>query len=82
MVKTREKFRQKLREGKLEHIQIEVEVEDSKFSGIGFLPGMGNEDIAIQIQDVFGNILPKKTKKRKLQSKRQENCLYKKKLKS
>jgi len=65
MVKTREKFRQKLREGKLEHIQIEVEVEDSKFSGIGFLPGMGNEDIAIQIQDVFGNILPKKTKKKK-----------------
>ncbi len=44
---------------------IEIEVEDSKYSGIGFIPGLGNEDIMIHIQDVFGSIMPRKTKKRK-----------------
>lgn len=65
MSSTREKLRQRLRSGELEESIIEIEVEDSKFSAIGYLPGMGNEDIAIQIQDVFGNIFPKKTKKKK-----------------
>jgi ATP-dependent HslUV protease ATP-binding subunit HslU len=66
MVNTREKLRQQLRDGKLEHSQVEIEVEDSKYSGIGFIPGMGNEDILIQIQDAFGNLFPKKTKKKKV----------------
>ena len=65
MSSTREKLRQRLRVGELEESIMEIEVEDSKFSAIGYLPGMGNEDIAIQIQDVFGNIFPKKTKKKK-----------------
>lgn len=65
MSTTREKLRQRLRAGELEQATVEIEVEDSKFSAIGFLPGMGNEDIAIQIQDVFGNIFPRKTKKKK-----------------
>lgn len=65
MSTTREKLRQRLRAGELEQATVEIEVENSKFSAIGFLPGMGNEDIAIQIQDVFGNIFPRKTKKKK-----------------
>jgi len=65
MSSTREKFRQRLRAGELEQTLVEIEVEDSKFSAIGFLPGMGNEDIAIQVQDIFGNIFPRKTKKKK-----------------
>ncbi|MGB4368069.1 MAG: ATP-dependent protease ATPase subunit HslU [Caldicoprobacterales bacterium] len=62
---TREKFRQRLRLGLMEDTLIEIEVEDSKYSGIGFIPGLGNEDIMIHIQDVFGSIMPRKTKKRK-----------------
>ncbi|HHZ12805.1 MAG: ATP-dependent protease ATPase subunit HslU [Caldicoprobacterales bacterium] len=65
MAGTREKLRQRLRLGVMEDVQIEIEVEDSKYSGIGFIPGIGNEDMLIQIQDVFGSILPRKTKKRK-----------------
>ncbi|HZJ57247.1 MAG TPA: ATP-dependent protease ATPase subunit HslU [Clostridia bacterium] len=65
MAGTREKFRQRLRLGTMEDMQVEIEVEDSKYSGIGFIPGMGNEDMLIQIQDVFGSIMPRKTKKRK-----------------
>jgi len=65
MAGTREKLRQRLRLGLMEDVQIEIEIEDSKYSGIGFIPGMGNEDMLIQIQDVFGSIMPRKTKKRK-----------------
>ena len=64
MAGTREKLRQRLRLGVMEDVQIEIEVEDSKYSGIGFIPGIGNEDMLIQIQDVFGSILPRKTKKK------------------
>ncbi|NLJ41047.1 MAG: ATP-dependent protease ATPase subunit HslU [Clostridiales bacterium] len=65
MSNTREKLRARLRSGAMEDAVIEIEVEDSKHSGIGFLPGMGNEDMVIQIQDIFGSIMPRKTKKRK-----------------
>lgn len=62
---TREKFRQRLRDGKLEDSIIEIEVDESRYPGVGVLPGMGTEDMMIQIQDVFGNIFPKKTRRKK-----------------
>jgi len=62
---TREKFRQRLRAGKLEDSIIEIEVEDNRYPGVGVIPGMGNEDMMIQIQDVFGNLFPKRTRKKK-----------------
>lgn len=65
MSNTREKLRQRLRLGLMEDTEIEIEVEDSKYSGMGFIPGFGNEDIMIHIQDVFGSIMPRKTKKKK-----------------
>ena len=65
MANTRENLRQRLRSGLLEDNIIEIEVEDSKYSGFGFIPGAGNEDILIQIQDAFGNLFPKRMKKRK-----------------
>ena len=65
MSNTREKLRQRLRLGLMEDTEIEIEVKDSKYSGIGFVPGFGNEDIMIHIQDVFGSIMPRKTKKKK-----------------
>jgi len=64
MTETREKFRKLLREGKLEDNIIEIEIEDSQ-TPIGFIPGVGNEDIMLQIQDVFDSIFPKQTKKKK-----------------
>jgi ATP-dependent HslUV protease ATP-binding subunit HslU len=65
MASTREKLRQRLRSGLLEDNVIEIEVEDSKYAGFGFIPGVGNEDIMIQIQDAFGNLFPKRMKKKK-----------------
>nr|MBO2493246.1 HslU--HslV peptidase ATPase subunit [Clostridia bacterium] len=65
MAHTRERLREKLRSGALEDTHIEIEVEDSGFASFGFIPGMGNEEVLIQIQDVFGNLFPKRRKKKK-----------------
>ncbi|HHU49115.1 MAG: ATP-dependent protease ATPase subunit HslU [Caldicoprobacterales bacterium] len=62
---TREKFRQMLRAGKLEDSLIEIEVDESRYPGAGLIAGMGNEEMMIQIQDVFGNLFPKKTRIKK-----------------
>ena len=62
---TREKLRIKLQEGKLEDSLVEIEVDDSRFPGPGLIAGMGSEEMMIQIQDVFGNLFPKKTRTKK-----------------
>jgi len=66
MAATREKLRQRLRDKKLEQNIIEIEIEESRATGVGFLPGLGNEDMLIQIQDMFGGLFPKKKKKKRL----------------
>jgi ATP-dependent HslUV protease ATP-binding subunit HslU len=63
---TREKFRQRLRAGKLEDSLVEIEVDESRYPGAGLIAGMGSEEMMIQIQDVFGNLFPKKTKTKKV----------------
>jgi ATP-dependent HslUV protease ATP-binding subunit HslU len=60
---TREKLRQKLRDGKLEKAEVEIEVEDASVAGFGFMPG--NDDMMIQIQDVMGGLFPKQKKAKK-----------------
>jgi len=66
MAATREKLKQRLRDKKLEQNIIEVELEESRSTGVGFIPGLGNEDMMIQIQDMFGGLFPKKKKKKKI----------------
>lgn len=57
---------EKLRNGELENEIVEIEVEDSSPSMFEMFSGQGNEQIGMNMQELFGNILPKKTKKRKL----------------
>ncbi|HPT77859.1 MAG TPA: ATP-dependent protease ATPase subunit HslU [Candidatus Atribacteria bacterium] len=63
---TREKLLQRLQEGKLEDSIIEIEVEEAGIAGIGAIPNLGNEEMIIQIQDMFGNIFPKRKRKKKV----------------
>jgi ATP-dependent HslUV protease ATP-binding subunit HslU len=65
MKNTREKLRKRLNDGTLDDTQIEIEIEDSQYPGIGVIPGMGGEDMMIQLQDVFGNLFPKRKKRKK-----------------
>lgn len=62
----RERTKEKLLNGELEEQVIEIEVEDSSPSMFEMFSGQGNEQIGFNMQELFGNMMPKKTKKRKL----------------
>ncbi len=62
----RQAAREKLIQGHLENHIIEIEVEDNSNSMLDMFSGQGNEQIGINMQELFGNFMPRKTKKRKL----------------
>ncbi len=65
--RTRERFRQKIRNGELEERHIEINVAQSGPSvGIMGAPGMMDEATMSGLQDMLGNMLPKKSRKRKV----------------
>jgi ATP-dependent HslUV protease ATP-binding subunit HslU len=64
--RTREKFREKIRNGELEDRKIEIRVQQSSTPGMGVLgPGM-DEASMMNIQEMISGMMPKKTKKRKV----------------
>lgn len=62
----RAQITEQLTAGKLENDMVEIEVEDSSPSMLDMLAGQGNEQAGMNMQEMFGNLLPKKMKKRKL----------------
>lgn len=65
--KTREKFKEKLKNGELEDRRIEINVKQTASSGIGMIGnGMMDEASMAGIQDMLNNMMPKKSKKRKV----------------
>ncbi|AOT68289.1 ATP-dependent protease ATPase subunit HslU [Geosporobacter ferrireducens] len=62
----KEQVRKQLEEGLLENEMVEIEVEENGRSTIELFSGTGNEEMNINVNDLLGGILPKKTKKRKL----------------
>ena len=65
--KTRERFREKIRSGELEDRKIEIDIQAPNVGGIGMVGGgMMDEVSMMNLQDMLGNMLPKKSKKRKV----------------
>lgn len=64
--KTREKFREMLQDGQLDQRIIEVDVSGDNFPVMQILGPVGLDDMGINLQDMFGNLIPKKMKKRKM----------------
>ena len=65
--KTRDRFREKIRNGELEERKIEISVKQSAGNGMGLIGGgMMDEASMINLQDMLSNMMPKKTKKRKV----------------
>ncbi len=64
--RTREKFRQKLRDGELDEREIEIEVQKSNRSPMMqvFGPQGGMEEMGINLQDMLGNLGGQKKTKR------------------
>jgi ATP-dependent HslUV protease ATP-binding subunit HslU len=64
--RTREKFRAMLVKGELDERVIEIDVSSSNTPMMQVLGPFNLEDMGINMQDLFGNISPKKSKRRKL----------------
>jgi ATP-dependent HslUV protease ATP-binding subunit HslU len=64
--KTRERFRVQLRDGKLDSRTIEVDVPQEAFPVMQVFGPVSLEEMGVNIQDIFGNLMPKKFKKRKM----------------
>lgn len=65
--KTREKFREKLKRGELDERRIEINVKQPANAGIGMIGGgMMDESSMINLQEMIGNMMPKRNKKRKV----------------
>ncbi|HEY3426154.1 MAG TPA: ATP-dependent protease ATPase subunit HslU [Negativicutes bacterium] len=62
----REWWRTRLQTGELEEELIDITVEDSTNPMMGMFAGSGVEEMGINLQDMLGNFLPKKQKKRKV----------------
>ena len=61
--RTREKFRQRLRDGKLEDKPIEINVSNRTVPFVEIFSPSGIEEMDINLKDMFGSILPKQEKK-------------------
>lgn len=66
---SREKIRTRFRTGKFDETLVELEVPDRALPIIEIFSSAGMEEMDMQIRDMFGNMLPKKTKKRKVKVK-------------
>lgn len=65
--RTRDRFREKIRNGELENRKIEIDVQQASSSGIGMIGGgMIDEASMINMQEMLGNMMPKRSKKRKV----------------
>lgn len=67
--------RERLRKGELEQDTIEIEVEDNTPTMFDMLGVQGGEQIGFNMQELFGNFMPRRTKKRRLTVKEARNVL-------
>src|SRR5579863_1051494 len=59
---TREKFREKLRSGALDHRRVEVEVDESSYPSLEMFTPQGVEEVGINIKDMLPGLFGRKKK--------------------
>ncbi|AWP26893.1 ATP-dependent protease ATPase subunit HslU [Paenibacillus sp. Cedars] len=77
-VSLKEKRRQvrfNLLSGKLEDDTVEIDVEDAAPNMFDMFAGQGNDQMGMNMQEMFGNLMPKRTKRRKLSVKEARKVL-------
>ncbi|GAB4238138.1 MAG: ATP-dependent protease ATPase subunit HslU [Ekhidna sp.] len=63
---TRARFREKIKNGELDDRKIEIDVTQTPNGNVGMVGGGMDEASMINLQEMIGNMLPKKKKKRKV----------------
>jgi ATP-dependent HslUV protease ATP-binding subunit HslU len=64
--RTREKLREQLRRGDLDDRLIDIDTQDRSTATIDFIGGQGMEEMGVNLRDMFGNMFPSKTVRKKL----------------
>jgi ATP-dependent HslUV protease ATP-binding subunit HslU len=64
--KERDRVKSLLELGELENQMVEIEVDDQRPPVLEVFTGSGMEEMGMNLQDIFGNMIPKKKKKRKV----------------
>ena len=63
---TREKFREQLRDGRLDHRSVDVDVRERAFPSFKVITGMSIEEIDINIKDMLPGLIQGRTRKRRM----------------
>ena len=66
ILQRRREVRQQLAAGKLESEMVEIEVPESRPSMLEMFSGQGNEQIGLNVEDLFGGLMPTRTQRRRL----------------
>jgi ATP-dependent HslUV protease ATP-binding subunit HslU len=72
---TREKLRKRLHEGKLDDRTVELEVRDRAVPMVEIFSSSGLEEMDINIKEMLGNLLPHRTKRRKVKVREAQRIL-------
>lgn len=64
--RTREKLREQLRRGDLDDRLVEIDTHERGNTTIDFVGGQGMEEMGVNLKDMFGNLFPAKTVRRKM----------------
>lgn len=65
-LKTREKWRERLRSGEFDKRTVELDVKEKNFKPMEALAGTGLEDVGVSIQGIFPDMFPTRTKRRRM----------------
>jgi len=72
---TREKLRKRLHDGKLDDRIVELEIKDRAIPMVEIFSSSGLEEMDINIKEMLGNILPQRTKRRKVKVREAQRIL-------
>jgi ATP-dependent HslUV protease ATP-binding subunit HslU len=64
--RTREKLREQLREGRLDHKQLEIDVREKSFPSFEIISGSSVEEVDINIKDMLPGLFQGRTRKRRV----------------
>ncbi len=64
--RTREKLREQLRDGRLDHKQVEIDVKEKSFPSFEIIAGSSVEEVDINVKDMLPGLFQGRTRKRRL----------------
>ena len=74
--RTREKFKKKLLDGKIDSRDVEIDTPQTQFPVVEIFSPMGMEEMGVNFQEMLGGLVPKQTKRRKMSIKDAKKFIF------